>query len=1773
MSDLAPSMIDAASQPASTPTLDASQFDKNIRQINLVTNSWSLPQIPDATKLDLASLPGVDHKALNTLLVGIDRDLNQDGIPDRMQEQSYRVPQLQDSLQPTGYDETRRIVSGLASEARPTDVTGDAVKRWKMSAIDKGYLDPPQNGAIDSTWSPEFETIRKQMAWDDTNAQYRGDHPGSITFAKAVDQIGKWTSPSGLLKAATDLDLWWDTGAIQKDLSTWGDKWRKLGKSKNPWDFAGNLIDAVTGPIDDVVLPVVNWALLVGGVSEAYQFGKLAMLGKDAVVGAEAMDGLYQGGKFASFINGIKGYKSESAVAKDVLGMMEPSGLANRLIKADNVAANFVGDQLAGWRSMKSVATGKKFIQAGMRLGIASQAEDLLPSYHGGSFGDTAAVKNVVSWADKNPLLAGAQQMTDILFVPYSTFRPGSIIGTAKSLGGGAATALGTVPGRAAAGFVIGAGAGAIAGQDLGSTLAGGTIGAIGMASFPIIGRSLETAGKGITNLSERSLVGKGAENVGDFLQKFSFKPITQNERFTASVHQGLTEAIKLKEPEKLDQYLSDFDQHGFLGAFSRYLGVDEEAAGAALTHTLLSASIDHIASSLSKSAGTDNTMYRRVRNKLTAQIRGFNLEDVGAHTLSNVAARAAKGVGDEKTEFQRLLTEFKADPNLALQYAQKHNAMAQDTIRQLVSVESIPDLNPEAAARIYGWAGMTPDDRLGVFQSYLPQVIDSFGRWPQYSAHMSQMRQSLEAGHLDDAVFSTWTDANGIERAVRKVTEPVADTMATTVPTKSQQISQGVNNHIFRGDGDTEKTLGSSLDVLARGDDPGQGRFTLMRKDSPTKQDMFAKHSELKELYRANTTVSSLPKSLAEVKRDAGVPLDTMTQDEFVGAFTRVGRDGSVKAINDKQRKSLGRLYSYARKNGISLDDIDTGLRGRIDAAIDDPMITDWFGLGQGVRAKPEPGQKMTSVLGGMPALKERMRQLYVKAQFTAADIDHGKLLANLGEGTPEFEHMAGFLDSMDRAGYKLSHGVEFLTPEDVAFHTPILADITTRHLNAVTLGNFFKGKLPEVAREQANRRNRLAIIDELDKAGSKLDLDPDSQTVTDIVSDLRSVLDSEKNVADDVRNNAANGSWLQKRVAAVKTSTTPITLTDLRTRQGAVLDYLVPRYGEQDSKAIYRALARMRESDFKDVGLAAIEQKLRSNNQLADGLKFLSGTDHGAGFVARTSSLRKFGAVAGAGYATQTNGDGNDYLAAIEGGVIGGALGTAAQGALSPLAQKGALLFDNSKWFKYGYIADNLARLRDTMRFTLSPFFDVSRYTEGMMLGQTAAPLRAPDGSRLVMPANMSPSKIMKAWAKEAGGGVNGKLNSELKWNGLLSDFKQASKQLGHEVDPQATDSMANWFQQVGIMGFNPTNWQTAAFHHLREAGFSSDDAFRHAKEMYTYGTHGRSAAEMSVNFVLFPFSFQKKTYTHLAKYLADDQSRAIILHDALKTYDTLNEKYDLGGIWKEHIPALEMLQRLNLFAYGLSPGRLGGINRPYIEPLMNAAANAHGQSEFVPGILNLFSPQGFSVKSAAQAAEVQKIYKSLLPVINDTNQLMHDAHEQGHVLSSPMHQTNAADARDGWEAWNTYKSDLNHTLDAQGYSFSDMARKPWLANMNAQYKAKQAELGQKFPGWRDSRTKSLMNFEALNAEKQERLNKAAAGLGNEADNMMASFEEHLKPIKDSMKSMGITDPADVPPEVFQGVQDVAVQFAKRNLEFRRIWKRFYQKDWGIIEAQVGQ
>ena len=290
MSDLATSLLDASTgQSAPGSQFDVTTIDRNLRQIDQVERSWRLPTIPSSVKLDLASQFGAQPAAISSFLNGIDSDVHGDGEDAQDPGDGLVVPRpvvsyrLLDpaSVVRSGSDTLRVVFDQIAQNPRPTKPSPDSVTLWKADAVDRGYLDPAT--PIDSRWSPEYNGVRYEMMRDDYNKALRGDRIGAIKMSTALDTLNKWTSPSGLIRAATDLDLFWDFGAIGKEASHWGDKFRALAHTKNPLDFAGKFIDAMTGPIDDVVVPAVNLFLLATGVGAAYDFGRVAIMGARAV--------------------------------------------------------------------------------------------------------------------------------------------------------------------------------------------------------------------------------------------------------------------------------------------------------------------------------------------------------------------------------------------------------------------------------------------------------------------------------------------------------------------------------------------------------------------------------------------------------------------------------------------------------------------------------------------------------------------------------------------------------------------------------------------------------------------------------------------------------------------------------------------------------------------------------------------------------------------------------------------------------------------------------------------------------------------------------------------------------------------------------------------------------------------------------------------------------------------------------------------------------------------------------------------------------------------------------------------------------------------------------------------------------------------------------------------------------------------------------------------------------------------------------------------------
>jgi len=335
------------------------------------------------------------------------------------------------------------------------------------------------------------------------------------------------------------------------------------------------------------------------------------------------------------------------------------------------------------------------------------------------------------------------------------------------------------------------------------------------------------------------------------------------------------------------------------------------------------------------------------------------------------------------------------------------------------------------------------------------------------------------------------------------------------------------------------------------------------------------------------------------------------------------------------------------------------------------------------------------------------------------------------------------------------------------------------------------------------------------------------------------------------------------------------------------------------------------------------------------------------------------------------------------------------------------------------WSYLGDHLSMWRDFARFTLSPVFDASRYSEAIVLGQIAAP----EGVNLRF--NISPSTWRKTrakdLAKEAGASdwkaFKGQATEE--FDQVRARYKNAASNFG-DYDYNALEAATARFSQVGILGFNTYEWETSVFADLVLLhGMDDIEAYKAAKHMFTYGVKPRSAAEVNVNAIFFPFSFTKKTIGHAANFAMQDWSRTAMIHNALRTYYDLDEKYNLDDMYEKYLPVFDKVSRLNLLANGVALGQFGGANRPLLDTMLNVPILAEGTVQPVLNspIANGFLPQVFDVSTPSSLSEAVASFERMIPLINDMQDLKEDLLEQAYIAyESPTHITSRHERMEG-------------------------------------------------------------------------------------------------------------------------------------------------------------
>ncbi|MFM2184315.1 MAG: hypothetical protein RJB61_2609, partial [Actinomycetota bacterium] len=382
----------------------------------------------------------------------------------------------------------------------------------------------------------------------------------------------------------------------------------------------------------------------------------------------------------------------------------------------------------------------------------------------------------------------------------------------------------------------------------------------------------------------------------------------------------------------------------------------------------------------------------------------------------------------------------------------------------------------------------------------------------------------------------------------------------------------------------------------------------------------------------------------------------------------------------------------------------------------------------------------------------------------------------------------------------------------------------------------------------------------------------------------------------------------------------------------------------------------------------------------------------------------------------------------------------------------------------------------------------------------------------------------------------------------------------------------------------------------------GMSSEAAYDAVRNMYTYGVKSRSPFEQSVNFILFPFSFSKKTITHAAEFLSDNTLRSVLLHDTIKAYELLDENYNLDEWAKQHLPVLEKLQQLNLFAFGLSAGRLGGINKPFLDAAGIGPEAVLDPAERKGLVFNLMNPIGINIGEGVSKDQLLRLMNKSIPAINDLRYMLEDLKSQGHVIFDESHKVRWAQTRDAINEWNEYKAGVAAALGEYGLTWNDLYTAPELKDMKLDYDLKRQELERKYPGWVESRERAIDNARDIDTErKQRKLNiqewvREQAGEGADLENMTPEafadleqraladptvatdwmfylfsleFEYAENWVKEYLGDDASMD--EMGPAQFDYLRGVAIDMAAVNPNFLPVYDRFFGRFLGPITSTV--
>lgn len=428
------------------------------------------------------------------------------------------------------------------------------------------------------------------------------------------------------------------------------------------------------------------------------------------------------------------------------------------------------------------------------------------------------------------------------------------------------------------------------------------------------------------------------------------------------------------------------------------------------------------------------------------------------------------------------------------------------------------------------------------------------------------------------------------------------------------------------------------------------------------------------------------------------------------------------------------------------------------------------------------------------------------------------------------------------------------------------------------------------------------------------------------------------------------------------------------------------------------------------------------------------------------------------------------------LKGAAIGGAIGI---GALGAIGKKSGIPFKTMLKAKYpqgsfGFLPDHLHRLSMATRYTFSLMFDAGRYLEQANIGLLKEDIPMFFNARKYIQRTYGDS----AWDDAL------RLHDEMTGKRTMEYIEEADRRMF----------------QTGILGYSPRYSEAARAFILkkRNPNISMGELKRRVSQLEGYGT-GRRTIEKSVNFLFFPFSFQKKLITTLGDFVLQEPARALLIHEGFRRFNESEVGKDVGAFTERYLPIAQQLQRLNNLSYGVGPGRFflqGLLDDPKgrrtdlglaAEILSTvgvpSAANVPLAQMFGgagDAMVHMFMPTVITDDNEQGLGELVGALDTFIPALRDINTLFSgalpgvgSAEEPGVVARQFIAATKGGDPY--WQQQNFIderrmkKAELEETARALGYASADgllASDVGQLTGIAARYDQEMAKLQEDYP-----------------------------------------------------------------------------------------------------------